>query len=91
MFRRVLSYLSDPLNAYAGLNIPKPYIHPLNVTADPDTYGSEGLFARNNCRANALLRLLLCARDNSDEWTSEFVLFELRDIKANGEIVLGWE
>ncbi|KDR68990.1 hypothetical protein GALMADRAFT_77771, partial [Galerina marginata CBS 339.88] len=59
------SYLADPLNAYAHLGMPKPYVHlvgpPLDVALDARGAGGEGRFVRNGCRPNAVLRPVLCA------------------------------
>ncbi|KAG2131668.1 hypothetical protein DEU56DRAFT_454058 [Suillus clintonianus] len=117
------SYLADPLNAYAHLGMPKPFVHlmgpPLDVALDARVVGNEGRFARNGCRPNAVLRPFLCpkAKDESkqegmesgkkergesekkekkDETDSSpetltFGVFALRDLKANEEVVLGWE
>ena len=66
-------YLADPLNAYAHLSMPKPFVHllgpPLDVALDARTTGQEGRFVRNGCRPNAVLRPVLCnkGRDGSDE------------------------
>jgi hypothetical protein len=85
------SYLSDPLNAYAHLGMPKPFVHlfgpPLDVALDSRLAGNHGRFARSGCRPNAILRPLLC--DDSD--SLGFGVFALRDLKANEEVVLGWE
>jgi uncharacterized protein len=89
------AYLSDPLNAYAGLGVPKPYVHlfgpPLDVAVDARISGSESRFARNGCRPNAVLRPVICPREDTEESSLEFALFALRDLKANEEVVLGWE
>ncbi|KAG2344569.1 hypothetical protein BDR05DRAFT_166470 [Suillus weaverae] len=123
------SYLADPLNAYAHLGMPKPFVHlmgpPLDVALDARVVGDEGRFARSGCRPNAVLRPLLCpkAKDeskakassekegtesvkkerresgkkkkndktDSDSETLSFGVFALRDLKANEEVVLGWE
>lgn len=123
------SYLADPLNAYAHLGMPKPFVHlmgpPLDIALDARVVGDEGRFARSGCRPNAVLRPLLCrkAKDeskakessekertesvkkerresgkkkksdktDSDEETLTFGVFALRDLKANEEVVLGWE
>lgn len=99
-------YLSDPLNSYAHLSLPKPFVHlfgpPLDVALDARTTGRESRFVRSGCRPNAILRPLLChhrhQRENpcSDPSSEEednlsFGVFALRDLKANEEIVLGWE
>ena len=110
------SYLADPLNAYAHLGMPKPFVHllgpPLDVALDARVVGDEGRFARNGCRPNAVLRPVLCSkakdkerdrketgkkhaeeRDETDDdnETLTFGVFALRDLKANEEVVLGWE
>jgi hypothetical protein len=95
------SYLSDPLNAYAGLGLPKPFVHlfgpPLDVALDARVVGGEGRFARSGCRPNAVLRPVICPSaprnesDTNDETTLKFAIFALRDLKANEEVVLGWE
>ncbi|KAJ3505400.1 hypothetical protein NLJ89_g7437 [Agrocybe chaxingu] len=108
-------YLSDPLNAYAHLGMPKPFVHligpPLDVALDSRLVGNHGRFVRNGCRPNAVLRPVLCERDKhkpgpasntprpfdspgereEDETTLGFGVFALRDLKADEEIVLGWE
>lgn len=92
-------YLADPLNAYAHLSMPKPFVHllgpPLDVALDARTTGQEGRFVRNGCRPNAVLRPVLCnkGRDGTDDWDESltFGVFALRDLKANEEVVLGWE
>ncbi|KAF8627262.1 hypothetical protein AX15_004454 [Amanita polypyramis BW_CC] len=86
------SYLSDPLNSYAHLGMPKPFVHligpPLDVSLDSRTAGNSARFVRNGCRPNAVLRPFLCK--NKSESLS-FGVFALRDIKVNEEVVLGWE
>ncbi|TFK35004.1 hypothetical protein BDQ12DRAFT_700188 [Crucibulum laeve] len=114
-------YLSDPLNAYAHMGMPKPFVHvigpPLDLALDARRVGSEARFARNGCRPNAVLRPVLCkmtGKEAKEEVTTEedyeharkgdigkrkedpgdsltFGIFALQDIKANEEIVLGWE
>ncbi|CAA7271813.1 unnamed protein product [Cyclocybe aegerita] len=108
-------YLSDPLNAYAHLGMPKPFVHligpPLDVALDSRLAGNHGRFVRSGCRPNAVLRPVLCERDKNkpapvsntprpfdppaereeDETTLGFGVFALRDLKADEEIVLGWE
>ncbi|PPQ71925.1 hypothetical protein CVT26_007185 [Gymnopilus dilepis] len=58
------SYLSDPLNAYAHLGMPKPFVHllgpPLDVALDSRLVGNYGRFVRSGCRPNAVLRPVLC-------------------------------
>jgi len=92
------SYLADPLNAYAHLGMPKPYVHlmgpPLDLALDARLVGNQGRFARWGCRPNAVLRPVLCERgpkDSDDDTTLAFGVFAIRDLKANEEIILGWE
>ena len=100
------AYLSDPLNAYAHHGMPKPFVHlfgpPLDVALDARITGNEARFLRSGCRPNAVLRPLICPRakgndehsptsKGSDSEMLTFGVFALRDIKANEEVVLGWE
>ena len=97
------TYLSDPLNAYAYLGMPKPFVHligpPLDLALDSRITGSEARFARSGCRPNAVLRPMICNRtrdrknnpSRDEESGISFGVFALRDIKANEEVVLGWE
>ncbi|KAH8092252.1 hypothetical protein BXZ70DRAFT_951930 [Cristinia sonorae] len=108
-------YLSDPLNSYAHLGMPKPFVHlvgpPLDVALDARLTGRESRYVRNGCRPNAVLRPVVCPPKHNrkrkkpprtpatDETTTEeedaetlsFAVFALRDLKANEEVVLGWE
>jgi len=101
------AYLSDPLNAYAHLGMPKPFVHlfgpPLDVALDARIAGDQSRFVRNGCRPNAVLRPVLCSRgkpskthsrprrDPDEDDTVTFGIFALRDLKAHEEVVLGWE
>ncbi|KAH7928022.1 hypothetical protein BV22DRAFT_1126923 [Leucogyrophana mollusca] len=96
------AYLSDPLNAYAHLGMPKPFVHlfgpPLDVTLDSRITGDQSRFARSGCRPNAVLRPVLCSQSKEshavgagEDETLSFGVFALRDLKANEEVVLGWE
>ncbi|KAI0937997.1 hypothetical protein AcV7_003314 [Taiwanofungus camphoratus] len=103
------AYLSDPLNVYAHLGMPKPFVHligpPLDVALDARITGNEGRFVRSGCRPNAVLRPVLCPRgkrsratqqmnngnSSDNDETLTFGIFALRDLKANEEVVLGWE
>jgi len=86
-------YLSDPLNAYAHLGVPKPFVHllgpPLNVALDARMTGNISRFTRNGCKPNAILRPVLCKTAKDEDLA--FGVFALRDLKADEEIVLGWE
>ncbi|TBU52480.1 hypothetical protein BD310DRAFT_861853 [Dichomitus squalens] len=95
-------YLRDPLNAYAHLGMPKPYVHlfgpPLDVALDARITGDQSRFVRSGCRPNAILRPMFCGpqakkagKDEREEEGVTFGIFALRDLKANEEIVLGWE
>lgn len=46
-----------------------------------------GNHGRSGCQPNAVLRPLLC----DDPGSLGFGIFALRDLKANEEVVLGWE
>ena len=91
-------YLADPLNAYANLGMPKPYVHllgpPLDVALDARIVGNHGRFTRWGCKPNAVLRPILCERgskDADDESTLGFGVSATKDMKENEDIVLGWE
>lgn len=91
------TYLSDPLNAYAHLGMPKPFVHlvggPYDLTLDARVTGSESRWVRSGCRPNSVLRPVLCKdKDRADDAEMlTFGVFALRDLKANEEIILGWE
>lgn len=92
------TYLADPLNAYAHLGMPKPYVHllgpPLDVALDARIVGNHGRFARWGCKPNAVLRPIVCERgsnETDDGGTLGFGVFATKDMKANEEIILGWE
>ncbi len=93
------AYLRDPLNAYAHLGMPKPYVHlfgpPLDVALDARITGDHSRFVRNGCRPNAILRPIFCQSKQSiktdEEDAIKFGIFALRDLKANEEVILGWE
>ncbi|CDO76147.1 hypothetical protein BN946_scf185027.g10 [Trametes cinnabarina] len=93
------AYLSDPLNAYAHLGMPKPFVHligpPLDVALDARFTGDQSRFVRSGCRPNAVIRPVICQStkkptSNPEEMLS-FGIFALRDLKPNEEVVLGWE
>ncbi|KAI0682800.1 hypothetical protein BC835DRAFT_1423971 [Cytidiella melzeri] len=93
-------YLSDPLNSYAHLGMPKPFVHlmgpPLDVALDARLAGDSSRFVRSGCKPNAVLRPVLC-QETQDSRSSEtsapltFGVFAVRDLKAHEEVVLGWE
>jgi uncharacterized protein len=100
------TYLSDPLNAYAHHGMPKPFVHlfgpPLDIALDSRITGNEARFVRSGCRPNAVLRPMICPRSKgndergasskcNDPEALTFGVFALRDIKADEEVVLGWE
>ncbi|KAI0673295.1 hypothetical protein C8Q78DRAFT_1137627, partial [Trametes maxima] len=101
------AYLADPLNAYAHLGMPKPFVHligpPLDVALDARFTGGQSRFVRSGCRPNAVIRPVLChakksrpplaeeREDGDGEDTLSFGIFALRDLKPNEEVVLGWE
>lgn len=96
-------YLSDPLNSYAHLGMPKPFVHlmgpPLDLALDARLAGNGARFVRSGCRPNAVLRPMLCKQAKAadprgpatPDDTLTFGVFALRDLKAHEEIVLGWE
>ena len=95
-------YLSDPLNSYAHLGMPKPFVHllgpPLDVALDARLTGNSARFVRSGCRPNAVLRPFLCRSRGGEtrnpvatEDSLAFGVFALRDLKAHEEVVLGWE
>ncbi|KAH9915642.1 uncharacterized protein B0H18DRAFT_1040835, partial [Fomitopsis serialis] len=53
------AYLTDPLNAYAHLSMPKPFVHwigpPLDVALDSRTSSNLGRLVRSRCRPNGIL------------------------------------
>lgn len=93
------TYLADPLNSYAHLGMPKPFVHllghPLDVTLDSRIAGDKSRFVRSGCRPNAVLRPVICPkakqRGSDGETMLSFGVFALRDLKAHEEVVLGWE
>ncbi|KAI0743171.1 hypothetical protein C8Q80DRAFT_1273710 [Daedaleopsis nitida] len=93
------TYLRDPLNAYAHLGMPKPFVHlfgpPLDVALDARTTGDHSRYVRSGCRPNAILRPIFCPTNAKDSKAEDdaikFGIFALRDLKANEEVVLGWE
>ncbi|KII84205.1 hypothetical protein PLICRDRAFT_58008 [Plicaturopsis crispa FD-325 SS-3] len=96
------TYLADPLNSYAHLGMPKPFVHlmgpPLDLTLDARISGDNGRFVRSGCKPNAVLRPVLCKPDptkkqyhSPEDPDLTFGVFALRDLKANEEVVLGWE
>lgn len=90
------TYLADPLNAYAHLSMPKPFVHllghPLDLSLDARLAGGDARWARSGCRPNAVLRPVLCTDAGQEEGeTLSFGVFALRDLSAHEEVVLGWE
>ena len=92
------TYLADPLNSYAHLGMPKPYVHllgpPIDMALDARIVGNHERFARWGCKPNAVLRPILCeqtSRETDNESPLGFGIFATKDMKANEEIVLGWE
>jgi len=82
--------------------MPKPFVHllgpPLDITLDSRVTGDKGRFVRSGCRPNAVLRPVLCPAAKNrgkdtppDDNSLTFGVFALRDLKANEEVVLGWE
>ncbi|KAJ2913303.1 hypothetical protein MD484_g7102, partial [Candolleomyces efflorescens] len=71
------AYISDPLNKYGMLGLPKPHVHlvgrPWNVALDARMVGGEGgeRFVRSGCAGNAVLRPVLCGRRGGSRERSE--------------------
>ena len=88
------TYRKDPVNQYAGLGVPKPYVHslgpPINLIVDARGYGNELRFVRNGCHPNVVLRPLLWRREGGEP-KLRFGLFASRPIEKNEEIILAWE
>lgn len=90
------TYLADPLNAYAHLGMPKPFVHlmgpPLDLALDARIAGNMARFVRSGCWPNAVLRPVLChQKEDKDNSSISFAVFALRDLKQGEEVVLGWE
>ena len=71
--------------------MPKIFVHlfgpPLYLAMDSRLASNHGRFARSGCRPNAIFGPLLC-----DDFDSlGFGAFTLRDLKANEDVVFGWE
>lgn len=88
------SYRRDPINQYAGLGTPKPFVRslgpPVNLMIDSRAYGNDLRFVRSSCHPNAVLRPLLI-RSEDGHVRLKFGLFASRDISKKEEITLGWE
>ncbi|ORX36115.1 hypothetical protein BD324DRAFT_652018 [Kockovaella imperatae] len=88
------TYRKDPINQYAGLGIPKPFVRsvgpPLNLIIDARGYGNELRFTRSGCHPNVVLRPLMW-RKETGEPRLKFGLFASRAIDKNEELILGWE
>ncbi|KAG6876632.1 hypothetical protein C0993_001714 [Termitomyces sp. T159_Od127] len=88
------AYVCDPLNAYAHLGLPKPFVHligpPLDVALDARMAGDDGRWVRSGCRPNAVLRPVLCPAPGPPT-TLGFAVFAARDLRKGEEVVLGWE
>ncbi len=86
------AYLADPLNAYAHLGMPKPFVHllgpPLDLALDTRLVGNKSRWVRSGCRPNAVLRPMLCSSSSEE---LGFGLFATRSLEKDEEIVLGWE
>ena len=89
--------LADPLDSYAHLGMPKPIV---NLTGPlSDMTRVEHPRSRSRQQPNAILRPIMCRQSNSshgDPQTSSadalaFGIFAVRDLRANEEVVLGWE
>jgi PHD-finger len=65
------TYLADPLNAYAHLGMPKPFVHllgpPLDLALDARITGGVARFVRSGCWPNAVLRPVLCKGEGTSK------------------------
>ena len=85
--------------------MPKPsglLVGPLDLALDARIMDDKAWFVHSGCRPNAVLCPVLChaksAQENEeerhvdkDETTPSFAVFALRDLKADEEVILGWE
>ncbi|KIM74438.1 hypothetical protein PILCRDRAFT_34213, partial [Piloderma croceum F 1598] len=89
------TYLADPLNAYAHLGMPKPFVHllggDLGVALDARVTGGRGRWVRSGCWPNSVLRPFVCAEDEEEGERLGFGVFALRALEKGEEVVLGWE
>ncbi|KLT39252.1 hypothetical protein CC85DRAFT_223483, partial [Cutaneotrichosporon oleaginosum] len=89
------AYRKDPINQYAALGIPKPYVHsvgpPVNLVLDARSYGNEMRFVRSGCHPNAVIRPVFFRASDPPRQRLHFGIFAARELGKNEEIVLGWE
>jgi hypothetical protein len=89
------TYLADPLNAYAHLGMPKPFVHllggDLGVALDARVTGGKGRWVRSGCWPNSVLRPFVCKDDDNEGERLGFGVFALRALGKGEEVVLGWE
>jgi len=83
--------------------MPKPFVHligpPLDLALDARITGDKARFVRSGCRPNAVLRPVVCREKDgeehhvvdNDETRLSFAVFASRDLKADEEVILGWE
>lgn len=89
------TYRKDPINQYAALGIPKPYVHsvgpPVNLVLDARSYGNEMRFVRSGCHPNVVIRPIFFRATDALTSKLHFGIFAARELTKNEEIVLGWE
>ena len=78
---------------------------PFDIALDTCVLGDQGHFMQRRCQPNTVLYLVLCHNTrkskgsqhklgdggSNDDTTLTFRIFTLRNLKANEEVVLGWE
>ena len=89
------SYRRDPINQYAGLGAPKPFVRfigpPVNLIIDSRGYGCDLRFIRSGCHPNVVLRPLFWRRSEGETPKLKFGVFASQEIEKGDELVLGWE
>lgn len=89
------TYRKDPINQYAGLGMPKPFVRsmgpPVDLMIDCRGYGTDLRFIRSSCHPNAVLRPIVWRPSESDAPRLRFGVFATTDIYRKEEIVLPWE
>ena len=83
------TYISEPINQYAFLNHPKPYVlfHPdLPIYIDARRYGCDSRFVRRSCRPNVMLSTITV-----EDGTILFGFFSTDDLKSGTELTVGWD
>ncbi|GAA96885.1 uncharacterized protein L969DRAFT_623810 [Mixia osmundae IAM 14324] len=97
-------YRQSPVNQYAGMGVPKPYVRsltaPWSLAIDSRQYGNDTRFIRTGCHPNAVVLPVIVAPKpyTEDEAvqllrkpTVKFGVFALTFIAKRDEIVLPWD